>query len=74
MLLVGPLGHWPKWNHLQSFKEYNFPKKHKNSSLLRKPNCGKKSFGNFCMKSQIEWPMGNSSCISPCDMKVQKNK
>jgi len=31
----------------------------------------KNLFYNFCMKGQIEWPMGNLSCIFPCDVKRQ---
>jgi len=55
----------------KALKNITFPKK-KIQVFLRKPNCEKIVLVNFCMKSQIEWTMGNSSYISPCDMKMQK--
>jgi ribosomal protein S10 len=55
MLLVGaPWGIDPSEIVFKALKNITFPKKKRKSSLLRKPNCEKNSFDNFCMKSQIE--------------------
>lgn len=65
--IIVPLCHWPKCDSFQGFKGYKGPK-NLFKSLKRhdfpKNPIVKKSFYNFCMKGQITWAIGNSSCIS----------
>jgi hypothetical protein len=63
--ISGRLCHWPKYDHPKDFNKYNFSKNL--FKALRKTSNVK----GDDMKRQMGWPMGDSLCIFPCDVKRQ---
>jgi hypothetical protein len=63
--ISGSLCHWTKYDHPKDFNKYNFSKN------LFKALRNTSNVKGDDMKRQMGWPMGDSLCIFPCDVRRQ---